>query len=49
MQSESRENLVAFESDLHDKTIIGYFDDPLVPYALKKLIHREKRLLRLYE
>ena len=32
-------------------TIIAYFDDPVLPYALKELLNMEenKRLLKLYE
>ena len=36
---------------LKDLTIVAYFDDPILPYALKELINMptNKTLLRLYE
>lgn len=49
--SESKEELVNFETEIKDKTLIGYFDDPILPYAFHRLIHHEKnkRLLNIYE
>lgn len=39
------------ERVLKDLTIIAYFDDPIIPYALKELINipSNKNLLLLYE
>jgi hypothetical protein len=39
------------ERTLKDLTIIAYFDDPILPYALKETLNlkENKRLLMLYE
>jgi hypothetical protein len=50
-EEELTEVRVLDERVLKDLTIVAYFDDPILPYALKEVINvpANKKLLRLYE
>jgi len=51
IESNKTEVIVLDQRVLKDLTIIAYFDDPVLPYALKEVINvpANKELLKLYE
>jgi hypothetical protein len=48
---QMNQNLAIDVRELKDLTIVAYFDDPILPFALKEVINmrEKKQLLRLYE
>jgi len=51
MATETHHEVVLDQRTLKDLTVIAYFDDPGLPYALKEVINMpcNKELLKLYE
>jgi len=51
LESHSLDSLVLDQRTLKDLTIVAYFNDPVLPLALKEVINSpcNKELLRLYE